>query len=94
MKKLIALLLALCMILCMVACSENAKEKVELSETQKIIQQAQTMTLEELAGKAQVKGHCAGIGGYSYCHYLFVTDNSPLPWVSTSIWAPRPPRRS
>ena len=20
-----------------------------------------------------------GIGGYGYCHYLFVTDNSPLP---------------
>ena len=24
----------------------------------------------------------AGMGGYGYCHYLFVTDNSPLPWTA------------
>ena len=23
-----------------------------------------------------------GIGGFGYCHYLFVTDNSPLPWTA------------
>ena len=22
-----------------------------------------------------------GMGGFGYCHYLFVTDNSPLPWT-------------
>ena len=22
-----------------------------------------------------------GIGGYGYCHYMFVPDNSPLPWT-------------
>lgn len=28
-----------------------------------------------------------GIGGYGYCHYLFVTDNSPLPWTACAIIA-------
>ena len=26
-----------------------------------------------------------GIGGYGYCHYLFVTDNSPLPWTACAL---------
>lgn len=26
-----------------------------------------------------------GIGGYGYCHYLFVTDNSPLPWTHVPL---------
>ena len=63
MKKLIALLLALCMVLSLVACGgsnepaadEGNKEPVveeNLTETQKIIKEAQTMTLEELAKKA------------------------------------------
>ncbi len=28
-----------------------------------------------------------GIGGFGYCHYLFVTDNSPLPWTSCAFIA-------
>ena len=52
MKKLIALLLALCMLLSMAACGTNSKNNEELSETQKIILEAQNMTLEELAKKA------------------------------------------
>lgn len=28
-----------------------------------------------------------GIGGYGYCHYLFVTDNSPLPWTACALIA-------
>lgn len=26
-----------------------------------------------------------GIGGFGYCHYLFVTDNSPLPWTACAF---------
>jgi hypothetical protein len=29
----------------------------------------------------------SGIGGYAYCHYLFVTDNSPLPWTACAFIA-------
>ena len=28
-----------------------------------------------------------GIGGYGYCHYLFVTENSPLPWTACAFIA-------
>jgi len=28
-----------------------------------------------------------GFGGYGYCHYLFVTDNSPLPWTACALIA-------
>ncbi len=54
MKKLIALLLVACLALGLVACNGGGEKKPsnELSETQKIIQEAQGMTLEELAKKA------------------------------------------
>lgn len=54
MKKLIALALVLLMLVpCVfIGCGEKKEEKKELSEVQKIIAQAQTMTLEELARKA------------------------------------------
>ena len=28
-----------------------------------------------------------GIGGYGYCHYMFVPDNSPLPWTACAFIA-------
>lgn len=28
-----------------------------------------------------------GLGGYGYCHYLFVTKNSPLPWTACAFIA-------
>ena len=28
-----------------------------------------------------------GLGGFGYCHYLFVTDNSPLPWTACAFIA-------
>lgn len=28
-----------------------------------------------------------GIGGYGYCHYLFVPDNTPLPWTACAFIA-------
>lgn len=28
-----------------------------------------------------------GLGGYGYCHYLFLTDNSPLPWTACAFIA-------
>ncbi|MBQ9631185.1 MAG: hypothetical protein IJR49_06335, partial [Treponema sp.] len=29
----------------------------------------------------------SGIGGYGYCHYLFVNHNSPLPWTACALIA-------
>lgn len=28
-----------------------------------------------------------GMGGYAYCHYLFLTDNSPMPWTACAFIA-------
>ena len=50
MKKLLAVLLAVLMVVSMVGCTP--KDTVEQSEVQKIIAEAQNMTLEELAKKA------------------------------------------
>ena len=36
---------------------------------------------------AAYKDDYKGIGGYGYCHYLFVTDNSPLPWTACAFIA-------
>ena len=36
---------------------------------------------------AAYKDGYTGIGGYGYCHYLFVTDNSPLPWTACAFIA-------
>ena len=53
MKKLLLMLLSLLMVVSLAACSGNGgKEETELSEVQKIIAEAQTMTFEELAKKA------------------------------------------
>ncbi len=52
MKRIVALLLALVLCLSMVACTGNKDKDKELSATQKIIQEAEGMTLEELAKKA------------------------------------------
>ena len=36
---------------------------------------------------AAYENNYTGFGGYAYCHYLFVTDNSPLPWTACAFIA-------
>lgn len=36
---------------------------------------------------AAYEDNYTGLGGYGYCHYLFVTDNSPLPWTACAFIA-------
>lgn len=36
---------------------------------------------------AAYQDNYTGLGGYGYCHYLFVTDNSPLPWTACAFIA-------
>lgn len=67
MKKLLTLLLAAMMVLGIVGCGPK-EPPVEQSEVQKIIEQAQTMTLEELAKKAIEESNGAtfyGVGNSS-----------------------------
>ena len=100
MKKLVSLLLAAIMILSLAACNNNPNpsggntdtpddtdEPVNLTATQQIIQQAQTMTLEELAQKAIEESNGAmfyGVGNSSrgktalplFIEYLQSIDHS------------------
>ena len=43
-------------------------------------------SVENLSVAAYQPGY-EGIGGYAYCHYLFVTDNSPYPWTACAFIA-------
>ncbi len=36
---------------------------------------------------AAYKDGYQGVGGYGYCHYLFVPDNTPLPWTACAFIA-------
>ncbi len=36
---------------------------------------------------AAYQDNYTGLGGYGYCHYLFVTDNSPMPWTACAFIA-------
>ena len=85
MKKLLAVLLAVLMVVSMVGCTP--KETVEQSEVQKIIAEAQNMTLEELAKKAIEESNGAtvyGVGNSSrgktalplFISYLQTLDSS------------------
>ena len=44
------------------------------------VEESATVSKNNITVAAYNDGY-TGIGGFGYCHYLFVTDNSPLPWT-------------
>lgn len=48
------------------------------------VEESDTVSLNNIKVAAYQDGY-EGIGGYGYCHYLFVTDNSPLPWTACAF---------
>lgn len=48
------------------------------------VEESDTVSLNNIKVAAYQDGY-QGIGGYGYCHYLFVTDNSPLPWTACAF---------
>ena len=46
------------------------------------VEEAAGVSLNNIKVAAYQDGY-KGIGGYGYCHYLFVTNNSPLPWTAS-----------
>ena len=50
------------------------------------VEESDTVSLNNVKIAAYQDGY-KGIGGYGYCHYLFVTDNSPLPWTACAFIA-------
>ena len=50
------------------------------------VEESATVSVNNIKVAAYEDGY-TGIGGYGYCHYLFVTDNSPLPWTACAFIA-------
>ena len=50
------------------------------------IEESESKSVNNIKVAAYEDGY-EGIGGYGYCHYLFVTDNSPLPWTACAFIA-------
>ncbi len=50
------------------------------------VEESATVSVNNIKVAAYEDGY-QGIGGYGYCHYLFVTDNSPLPWTACAFIA-------
>lgn len=50
------------------------------------VQESETVSKNNITVAAYADGY-KGMGGYGYCHYLFVTDNSPLPWTACAFIA-------
>ncbi|MBQ9238297.1 MAG: hypothetical protein IJ191_03150 [Treponema sp.] len=50
------------------------------------VQESDSVSKNNVTVAAYQDGY-EGMGGYGYCHYLFVTDNSPLPWTACAFIA-------
>ena len=50
------------------------------------VEESSSVSVNNIKVAAYEDGY-QGIGGYGYCHYLFVTDNSPLPWTACAFIA-------
>ena len=50
------------------------------------VTESETVSKNNVTVAAYQDGY-QGMGGYGYCHYLFVTDNSPLPWTACAFIA-------
>ena len=50
------------------------------------VEESDTVSVNNINVAAYQDGY-TGIGGYGYCHYLFVTENSPLPWTACAFIA-------
>ena len=50
------------------------------------VEESDSVSVNNIKVAAYEDGY-TGFGGYGYCHYLFVTDNSPLPWTACAFIA-------
>ena len=66
----------------------SAKDQFGLLVYSKLrsVEESSSVSVNNVKVAAYEDGY-QGIGGYGYCHYLFVTDNSPLPWTACAFIA-------
>ena len=50
------------------------------------VEESDSVSVNNIHVAAYDEGY-KGIGGYGYCHYLFVPDNTPMPWTACAFIA-------
>lgn len=68
--------------------SKSATDQAGLLVYSKLrsVEESDEVSVNNITVAAYQDGY-QGIGGYGYCHYLFVTKNSPLPWTACAFIA-------
>ncbi len=74
--------------ICNTLVDSSAVDKFGLLVYSKVrsVEETDTVSVKNIKVAAYQEGY-EGFGGYGYCHYLFVTDNSPLPWTACAFIA-------
>ena len=74
--------------ICNILVDKSAVDQFGLLVYSKVrsVEESDTVSVNNLKVAAYQDGY-EGFGGYAYCHYLFVTDNSPLPWTACAFIA-------
>ncbi len=74
--------------ICNTLVSSSATDQFGLIVYSKLrsVQESDSVSKNNIKVAAYEDGY-KGFGGYGYCHYLFVTDNSPLPWTACAFIA-------
>lgn len=74
--------------ICNTLVTDSAKDQFGLIVYSKLrsVQESANVSKNNVKVAAYEDGY-KGFGGYGYCHYLFVTDNSPLPWTACAFEA-------
>lgn len=74
--------------ICNTLVSKTAEDQAGLLVYSKLrsVEESADVSVKNVKVAAYEDGY-QGIGGYGYCHYLFVTDNSPLPWTACAFIA-------
>lgn len=74
--------------ICNTLVDASAKDQFGLLVYSKLrsVQESASVSKNNVKVAAYDNGY-VGLGGYGYCHYLFVTDNSPLPWTACAFIA-------
>ena len=72
--------------ICNTLVSDSATDQAGLLVYSKLrsVEESAGVSLNNIKVAAYQDGY-KGIGGYGYCHYLFVTNNRPLPWTACAF---------
>lgn len=72
--------------ICNTLVTDSATDQAGLLVYSKLrsVEESAGVSLNNIKVAAYQDGY-KGIGGYGYCHYLFVTNNSPLPWTACAF---------